>query len=309
MLSFSPGWKALDGESEWIDSENVIHAKTPQGLIQVVGYAKYKLGQDSVVYYRGQQSNYATMYPSLYRHKYKDGTGKIVSKIIVDDEKSKRAGILEELVSELVSEGLFLRNTPNIAAEGILQHYGMNTRYVDVVDNVWSALWFACHSVKDCVFSNNIKHVVRSVQPFSYIYMLCLGKLKSINGGVYETYKNYEIMDLRTAAPSLYLRPHAQHGLVVKRINRQLYSRSNLMDAVGVVIKIDTKVALSWIGEGQLLMPANIYPSMFFDAGYAALSRIDDLSFYKRFISSRSYCYKKPEKMREVFGSIKHYSY
>ncbi|GAA0468199.1 hypothetical protein Ade02nite_79030 [Paractinoplanes deccanensis] len=34
---------------------------------------------------------------------------------------------------------------PRYAAEPLLQHYGIRTRWLDLVGNIWSALWFACH--------------------------------------------------------------------------------------------------------------------------------------------------------------------
>jgi hypothetical protein len=29
--------------------------------------------------------------------------------------------------------------------EPLLQHYGLATTWIDLVDNIWVALWFACH--------------------------------------------------------------------------------------------------------------------------------------------------------------------
>lgn len=306
---FRDGWKALDRETEWIDAENVIYAKTPQGLVQAAGYAKYMIGRDGVVFYRGQQSNYPTMSPSLYRQSIKDSSGTYVNKIVSDNEKSTRSRILDLIISKLRVSDMFLRNTPDSAMEGILQHYGICTRYIDIVDNIWSALWFSCHSVNTSVHSKDIMHIVKSNKEYSYVYLLSLGKIKTISNGIYETYGNYEIVDLRTAAPSLYLRPHAQHGLVVKRVNQQLYSKSDMMNSVGLTIKIKTKNALKWIGEGELLLPSAMYPSQFFDSGYAKLMKLDLVRFYSGLLNEEIKRYKSVHKMHEVFGSVKAFSY
>ncbi|QJT09499.1 FRG domain-containing protein [Oceanidesulfovibrio marinus] len=308
-LKFRSGWKAMDGETEWLEPERVVYAKSPQGLIQAAGYAKHILGRKGMVFYRGQQSNYATMYPSLYRQKGRDKNRKIISKVITDSGKRKRSDVLDAIILKLQNSGAFLENTPEFVTEGILQHYGLNTRYIDIVDNLWSALWFSCHSMKISTHSSNLMHIVRSNKPYSYVYLLALGKIKKLNAGVYETYSNVEIVDLRIAAPSLYLRPHAQHGLVAKRINRQMYSKSDFMECVGLTIKVDTENALKWIGSGELLMPGSMYPSAFFDSGYAVLMSYDELTFYEKLIEEKLHYYKSAKKMREVFGSIKNVSY
>lgn len=81
------------------------------------------------------------------------------------------------------------------------------------------------------------------------------------------------MIDLRQALPSYFLRPHAQHGLVVKKrsINNTDMSQFDLADSVVGILKIRIDISNGWLGNGQLLKQDNLFPPPAFDHGYDLL--------------------------------------
>ncbi len=92
----------------------------------------------------------------------------------------------------------------------VLQHYGMRTHWLDAVDNLFVALWFASNgSSKDgfgriYLLSAENEHVITDWET---------PKSKIIGGG-----KSTKWCDLRRQYTSLSLRPHAQHGVLLARV-------------------------------------------------------------------------------------------
>jgi hypothetical protein len=93
-------------------------------FIQASGYLKHVLGKNRTcgVFFRGQSKLYKTLEPSLYR-------GASTQK-----QKSSRDNKLKAYVSEC--EGKVLSAVPEYAREPLLQHYGIRTRWLDLVDNI-----------------------------------------------------------------------------------------------------------------------------------------------------------------------------
>lgn len=120
---------------EWVDAQQCIHVKTPHLLTQIAGYSKFKCGQSGgQVHFRGQSKVYPTMMASLYRTPPKEHPKTEVLHTAIN-----------KYLKELRDTGATIGGTPERAFEPLLQHYGMRTRWVDAVDNIWVALWFACH--------------------------------------------------------------------------------------------------------------------------------------------------------------------
>ena len=91
--------------------------------------------------------------------------------------------------------------------------------------------------------------------------------------------KNFVTVDLRQALPSTFLRPHAQHGLVVKK---RIGKPTNIEDydmatEVIAIIRVRIDRAASWIGEGFLLSQDNLFPPPAYDFGYDILLSRKDL--------------------------------
>jgi hypothetical protein len=143
-------------------------------LIQLVGYLKYKYSIGNVLL-RGQTALYPTLSPSLFRpdsispDMNRKNRARIIGSLAARaaawncDHKHHRVATCPEKASQprrseaqLVASG-----TPRYAVEPLLQHYGIRTRWLDVVDNLWVALWFACHHF--VTVEDSFQHVVRRV--------------------------------------------------------------------------------------------------------------------------------------------------
>lgn len=163
----------------------------------------------------------------------------------------------------------------------MLQHYGVQTRWIDAVDNIWVALWFACH--KQVTVDGYAYHLRRSREtevartsdvPYAYVYMLKTGALQSTAVPGYEISEDTRLIDLRYCVPSIYLRPHAQHGVLLAR--RRLSTKPepelhSLDHAVGGVIKVRLSDALDWLGDGALTNHYSLFPPAVHDVGYRRL--------------------------------------
>ncbi|WP_084763910.1 FRG domain-containing protein [Knoellia subterranea] len=177
--------------------------------------------------------------------------------------------------------GSVASGTYRAAVEPLLQHYGVATRWIDAVDNIWVALWFACH--EQVTKNGYAYHLKRSREteaartshvPYAYVYMLETGTLASTNVPGYDISEETRLIDLRYCVPSIYLRPHAQHGVLLAR--RRLSPRpdaiNNSLDhAVAGVIRVRLSNALDWLGDGALTNHFTLFPPAVHDVGYRRL--------------------------------------
>lgn len=94
--------------------------------------------------------------------------------------------------------------------------------------------------------------------------------------GVYQG-NDTTTIDLRSSLPSVFIRPHAQHGLVIKRNTRSPADSFDLSSHVIAIIRMRIDHVAQWIGTGQLLTSSNLFPSPAFDYGYEILLKRTDL--------------------------------
>lgn len=265
------------------------------GLNRLVGYAKFNNHQYGNIYYRGECKQYKSIVPSLLRgqtntDKWNGKLSGLIKKIFYD----------ERIMGTINVHGTFECCKEPI--EGMLQHYGIPTRYVDVVDNHWIALWMGLNDCKKLKQTKEYYHYVERELPLIemagvinplacdkynvYQYILLLAIPYSIeydNNGVGRSRDFYEI-DLRKALPSLFLRPHAQHGVVVRRIPHTDITQGppsaedyDLATAVVGIIKIRIDRVKLWMGHGELLSQNNLFPQPAYDCGYERLLMRSDL--------------------------------
>ena len=260
------------------------------GLNQIIGYIKLLNREYGKVYYRGQCNLHDTMLPSLYHESqspnFINNRNYKLNKII--EAASKDCSFLKEINREIGDESL------TILIEGVLQHYGINTHCIDAVDNHWIAIWFGLHKYQ-CEVIKGIKYA-RYIERYQNAYQLITnedildGKLTSMyqyilliaaENGVEEQginrAKTMTTVDLRTALPSTFLRPHAQHGVVLKRKPRDSSSNYDLSENVVGILKIRIDLARKWLGDGELVRFNNLFPSQFRDFSYRILLERDDL--------------------------------
>lgn len=253
--------------------KSVLHVRHFSDLMQAIGYVQYTAagsGTNQRIYYRGQEFLYPTdLTASLYR-----GT---------TDPRTADQMMLAK-VSACQSCSPNLKKMRAIIVEALFQQYGEQTQWLDLVDNVWVALWFACHhawTAEQCIhYERRNPRMECSMSPYAYI--LLIGDEFSDNqttiGIAPPTMysgKQSELVDLRYAVPSTYIRPHAQHGLMIRKkhsINSKDRSLESLLKGV---IRMDLADALDWLGHSIPLSPFGMVPPPMFDSGYGELLKLE----------------------------------
>lgn len=174
-----------------------------------------------------------------------------------------------------------LAATGAYAHEALLQHYGLRTTWIDLVDNIWVTLWFACHTAHAAGPYGEFLHFERRVprkDPTGKAYILLVAadavSPDRSKPGFYRG-PHTELLDLRIAAPSIFLRPHAQHGLLMRcRGNTVERPRDYIGQARGI-LEIDLADALEWLGNSTALSTHSLFPPPSYDQGYANLLKVD----------------------------------
>ena len=234
----------------------VYEIKNVHQFIQFVGYGKYINNGKYNVYLRGQTGLFnGTMKPSLYR-----GDSRIINAFDTYNNK----------VNSLIESVNTLKNYPKDILEPLLQHYGVKTNWLDLVDNMWIALWFACHDASSKVIeSREYVYFSESNEEYAYIYLIATDAIEEISEkrGIYKGDTTISI-DLRKGAPSFFLRPHAQHAIMIRKKDAMSDDYTDLI--VGIA-KIPMTIAKKWIGNSELLAVNSLFPAPHFDEGYALL--------------------------------------
>lgn len=146
-----------------------------RALATITGIVRYYVHRENIqeqIFYRGQREE-RTLKPSLYR--YCDSK-----------EKVSLAEQWREKVLEIVKEEDFDFVGSDDEREAMAQHYGLATSFVDVVDHIQTALWFAYDGMTE-------------EESVGYIYILSVPQDKAT------------VIDLRNK-PSKWLRPHTQQA-------------------------------------------------------------------------------------------------
>lgn len=267
-------------------SAPIYEVKSSHALTQMVGYAKYLNRHCGPVYYRGQQTIHRTLKPSLCRLV---GTSSLSTRFQSMDYIVTCVMRCDGLANELRLEKS--RAESRGLVEATLQHYGIPTRFIDAVDNHWVALWFGSHSYesrkvnhetyaiyhrRDVSFLDTVEEVSKQIHRYGKPDDSFLGTVNGISERIYQYVfmmaadsSICDVMDLRFQLPSTFLRPHAQHGVILRGKNE-----SELFDLAGTVVgilRIRVDRALRWLGGGQLTSYANLFPSPMHDKGYCAL--------------------------------------
>lgn len=288
-------------------SAPLFEVTTIHAFNQIIGHAKFNNKDYGQVFYRGQCDLYETVQPSLIRNNdinkgpisVESATRSIAKQIqkILNDK---------DLPSYLKINGKDPR-IQKLIVEAVLQHYGAPTRFIDLVDNHWIALWMGLNrikTIKNCLIYNTyVERVIPYVDTipvliknenqkgnliqasiideaalYQYILLIALPNGRSVSPGIYET-SQYTVIDLRQALPSTFLRPHAQHAFVAKMQKNLTEQGKHYYDfaknVVGIIrIRIDR--AHDWMGTGELLTQDNLFPPAAYDNGYdILLSRTD----------------------------------
>jgi len=266
----------------------VLHVTSLEMLIQAIGDVKYNICRTIErgktvennwrIFFRGEtklQHVGKPYLPTLYRSN--NGISPVKSRA---DEKIARQ--IKEIQKHCKPH---LGKLDKGIVEGALQHYGLKSRWLDAVDNVWNALWFACHDTWRSGADNEYVHYVRrnpltEISTHQYCYIVLLGvdtsgmKSKGIPG--YLENESSAILDLRYALPSFFIRPHAQHGILVRLMGKDHLPAFDMGNLIRGIIRINLAQALEWLGEGTLLSSQTLFPPPSLDIGFGDLLKAEE---------------------------------
>lgn len=295
----------LCGNEVPIFDVNNVHA-----FNQIVGFMKFLNRENYNVYSRGECELYPTLLPSLMRKKAKGS--KIDYKTLSVKNPHPKSTKVSKLIKKVMSDNKLKKSIKldgqhdEEKIEGLLQHYGLPTRYIDAVDNHWIALWMGLNRYQRFGPSNSYAHYVRREIPlvesvtgnvitdkdlYLYVILLAVPKLSTPSQDGISISKDFIEIDLRKALPSTFLRPHAQHGIVLRKIPHSLSSSSDYDMATQVVCILRVRIdrAANWIGDGHLLCQDALFPSPAHDNGYNILLSRDDIFNEKEFSITNYY--------------------
>lgn len=195
--------KLIKQNSDWkkvayLEEEKCIFIPTPEILAGFAGYLIYH--NSKRVLYRGERDYHPTTIPALFRK----NSGKIDK-----DEIQNRKQALNKLVGKITLSLKDKNYRFNCGYTPLLQHYGIKTDWIDVVDNIFVALWFSNYNL--------------STGEFSY--------LKFFNcEGLY-------IRNCRRSS-SLSLRPHCQHAYSITKQGEWNVNTIDFTDNLIATVKI-----------------------------------------------------------------------
>lgn len=243
----------------------VLSVTKPSALIQAVGYLKFNRMREvqKSVYCRGQSDIYSEFKPTLHRQVSNEGT-------------QRGRGIkINTYLKKIKDNKEYMTAIPSYAHEAVLQHYGLRTRWLDVVDNIWVALWFACHKAitegRHHEFLHFERRQKRKDGDFAFIYLIESANTPvPLNPGYFQD-ANSSTIDLRIACPSHFIRPHAQHGLLVRSLENPSAPSLDYGNLISGIVRIDLDDALDWLGNGYILSAHSLFPPPVYDFGYREL--------------------------------------
>lgn len=246
--------------------DGFFHVHDPHALIQAAGYLKYKnAGSSELIYFRGHTRTYVGLQPTLFRGCHTHAA------------QSRRESLLSKALIEVRNQNPIFSTFYEESHEPLLQHYGFKTSWIDLVDNIWVALWFACHKAKTTGSVSEYMHYERRIptpgaDEYVYISLIAADISPAVKDspGLYIG-KNTELIDLRVASPSIFLRPHAQHGLLFRNKAGHTRRPTDYSSQIRGVIRANLFDALAWLGDGKSLVTHSLFPPAFYDRGYNML--------------------------------------
>lgn len=251
----------------------VFHVENPHAFVQASGYLKYVRAKDHAenVYYRGQRRYHEGLSPSLFRG--------VATKGDRDGRITALKSFLRDFVEASRGKGRLLDSFPEEMLEPLLQHYGVRTSWVDLVDNVWVALWFACYRAHTAGEFDTFLHFEKRLprreeeqERFAYVVLVATEMVeRSQTPGLWRGPRT-ELADLRIGVPSVFVRPHAQHGVLFRLRGGPGGGReTDYVPAVLGALRVALPDALDWLGEGSLLDVHALFPPPHYDEGYRIL--------------------------------------
>jgi hypothetical protein len=236
--------------------------------MQAAGYLKHTAEPWERIYMRGQERLYDGLAPTLYRG------------ITSPTTQGRRHAALAKVIKDFETASTLFDDLPNYAKEPLLQHYGIQTTWLDIVDNIWVALWFALHRAYVSGHEKQYMHFDQRVAvndgEFGYILLIRTEdrRREKVHKGVAKGDQT-EVIDLRIAAPSVFLRPHAQHGLLFRARGTEGGRVTDYASSLAGIVRFPLEAGKEWLGVGSMHDVRSLFPPPFFDNGYRILLGIE----------------------------------
>src|SRR3954470_14852055 len=221
---------------EYIKGDNspYIFIDNPIIISAFTGFVKNQY-RTSGIYFRGESGNHKHIVPSLFRS---------VEMPLGDDaiikQRFKAYTELKKIIQVRLRDKVSRFKNEDI--DNLFQHYGIKSPVIDMVDNIYIAIWFAMDGNKE---------------GYGYIRLLNT------------TNKDLKVSDLRQSHSSLSLRLHTQHGLIAKKKVRNWNTNSICYDQYKIA-RIKFPISRN-IEKGILFSRENIYPNELLDNTFKIL--------------------------------------
>ena len=208
------------------------------------------------VFMRGCTRNHPRSPPSLFRS---------VGGEVHSQEMRKRLwwayqGVLTKLKEDPVMVEWSRWSQPNLGA--VLQHYGIRTPWLDVVDNLYTAIWFAVH---DFETRGTLRVAVPSEQDWGWI-LIYVDACPNQPGTLIA-------QDIVGEQSSRHFRPHAQQGLSLA-MQDDMSSLSEDQDFDGfLVARIRFPNSKRWKLRGHMFSTRFLFPAPEYDDSLKQLGR------------------------------------
>lgn len=252
---------------EFLDrnGSKVIYVNSVYNLLRVAGVLKYTSRHRTSVFFRGQHDHYGSMHPKLLRGIASSGDRNAVIR--------ERLGLFRMCHEKAVSFRKSPRRFRGAIGSALFQHYDIPTPWLDLTDNMYVALYFACTSASD--------RMIHDGAELGMIYCFKVRTDTEIRNRMQLPGEDWSHCwcDLRRITNPLSLTPHSQHGAFLSRPEAALLSGDiDFMDMVAAIIAFPISTFSSMIDVqqfGKLLFPRK-YDHTF---GWLNRKRRDDPEF------------------------------
>ena len=219
----------------------------------LAAFVAYCNGQsaNTRVFLRGSTKNYPTTYPSLFRGPPDDHP---------QSEQCRRWHAYKHALAGLRRLSGSRWGRRDLGA--VLQHYGIRTPWLDVVRNLYTAIWFATHELP-----SNGRHGVVKPTSRDHVWISFYRRRTAA------TKEILTVTDLSARHSSTHLRPHAQHGLSLSMQPDDVELPSAYQDFNTFrVAHVRIRNGRQWKLSGHMFSSAFLFPSSEVDGSLGQLS-------------------------------------
>lgn len=204
-----------------------------------------------------------------------------------------------------------------MALEPTLAHYGIKSRWIDLVDSIPLAIWFSLFDFKKLRYTKDNN---------GYIFIYGVNTHEKLTTGIWEG-PIQRLVKLNEAFPPLALRPHSQHAILMtdsrllsikysSLTKQKLVQWSNFNKFLLCVLTYEKNNALQWLIKDTENPPEHLsfetlFPSPEFDTLYDSL--LNDpfhtpMPVFK-YLSNKKEFRQKVNEAWEILGKINGYNY